>query len=96
MKIVLSVVLILLGLYMWIKQIQINRRDKEMVLKITVANYIIAKDALTRSDLEPEKLMDATDHLTENTMNIILLACGSKYIEEADWMMKDYDSKHDE
>ena len=92
-KILMSLALIAWGVFGLIRMRKDSEEQKKKILKQVLANYIIAKDALIHSDLEPACFMDAVDHLTENTIDVVLMACGSKYVQEADWLMKEYDSK---
>ena len=77
-----------------IREYKASVKRKRKIVKLAVANYLIAKDALAKAgvtELEPREFVDAVNHLTDNTLDIILEACGTKYIEDADWQMKQYE-----
>ena len=92
----LSVVCIIYGIVGLIRQHESRKRKRKKILALLVANFIIAKDAMIRANLEPKELTDGLEHLIDNTLNIVIDACGTKYVEEADWMLYGYEIKKEE
>lgn len=97
MKIVLCLALIAVGIYGLFLEHKRRSKEKEEILKRLLANHIMAKDALAKllseQKMKPEDFFDAMEHLNENTIEIVVKACGTRYVEESDWLMKEYDKK---
>ncbi len=97
MKIILSLALIAVGIYGLFLEYKRRSKEKEEIIKRLLANHIIAKDALSRLSAEGkmsfENYSDAMEHLTDNTIEIVVKACGTKYVEETDWLIKEYGKK---
>lgn len=94
--IILSVACVICGIAGLIRGYKSRNRKRKKILNMTVANFIIAKDAMIRANLEPKELTDGLEHLIDNTLNIVVDACGTKYVEEADRMLHGYEIKKEE
>lgn len=97
MKIVLCLALIAAGIYGLVLEYKRRSKEKEEIMERLLANHIIAKDALAKllseEKIKPEEFLDSMERLTENTIEIIVKACGTKYVAESDWLMKEYNKK---
>lgn len=87
----LSVACIIYGIVGLIRQHESKKRKRKRIVSRLVANFIIAKDAMIKANLEPKELTDDLEHLIDNTLDIVIDACGTKYVEEADWMLHGYE-----
>lgn len=96
MKIILCLFLIAIGIIGLFNEHKRRAKERKEIMKRVVANHIIARDALVKLSttelMTAGEFLDAIEHLTDNSVEIILKACGtSSYIEEFDWLMKEYD-----
>ena len=94
-KVLLSLALIVWGLVGLVRMRRESAKRKEKIVKQAVANYIIAKDALVRSDLDVAQFADAVEHLTDNTIDIVIEACGTKYVDDATMLIREYEDKQE-
>ena len=100
MKILLSIFLVIIGVSGLVIGYQGRKKIKKEITKRVIANHMIAKDALSRL-LSADKISisdysDAIEHLKDNSINIIVDSCGVSYIEEADWLINEYQNELDE
>lgn len=95
MKIVLCLFLIAIGIIGLLKEHKRRIKERKEIMQMVIANYIIVRDALgklsTTDLMTAGEFLDAVEHLTDNSVEIILKACGTSYVAEADWLMKEYD-----
>lgn len=94
MKIILCLVLIAFGLYGIYKEYKRRIKVKRAIMMEVVANHIIAKHALAEllvtGEMKKEDYFDSMKKLTDNSIDIILKACGTDYVQESDWLMNEY------
>ena len=92
MKIVLCLFLIIIGIIGLFKEHKKRAKERKEIMKMVIANHIIAKDALAKLSttelITANEYFNAISDLTNNSLDIILKACGTSYIEESDWLMK--------
>ena len=95
MKIVLCLFLIAIGIIGLLKEHKRRVKERKEIMLRVVANYIIAKDMLTKLSttnlMTGSECFEAIEHLTDNSIEVILKACGTSYVKESDWLMKEYD-----
>jgi phosphoglycerate-specific signal transduction histidine kinase len=99
MKILLSIFLVIFGVSGLVIGYQSRKKIKKEITKRVIANHLIAKDALSRllsaGKISISDYSDAIEHLNDNSINIIVDSCGTSYIEEADWLMNEYQNELD-
>ena len=95
MKIVLCLFFIAIGIIGLFKEHKRRAKERKEIMERVVANHFIAKDALAKLSttelMTAREYFDAIEHLTDNSLDIIIKACGTSYVEESDWLMKEYD-----
>ena len=97
MKIILCLILIAIGIIGLFNEHKRRTKERKEIMKMVIANHILAKDALAK--LSTTELMTGKEYLntmkrlTDNSFEIILKACGTSYLVESDWFMKEYDKK---
>ncbi|MBO7730945.1 MAG: hypothetical protein J6S67_00280 [Methanobrevibacter sp.] len=91
-KTILCLVLIANGVVGLVSYMRQRKVEKRKIVVQVVANHIIAKDAIWRSDLPLEDKNDAINHLTGNTIDIVLTACGTGYVEYAYRLLGEYEN----
>jgi len=64
--------------------------NKQVIFKRIMANHVIAADALTKADMQSIEFIDAIDHLTDNTIFLLLNCCGEKYLQNAKNIIEKY------
>ena len=65
-------------------------KTKQDIFKRIMANHVIAVDALAKADMQPVAFADAIDHLTDNTIFLVLNCCGEKYLQSANNVIEKY------
>lgn len=65
-------------------------KTRQDIFKRIIANHVIAADALTKADMQPVAFIDAIDHLTDNTIFLVLNCCGEKYLQSANSVIEKY------
>ena len=92
-KTILCVVLIANGVIELVSYMRQRKVEKRKIVVQVVANHIIATDAIWRSDIPLEDKNDAINRLTGNTIDIVLTACGTGYVEYAYRLLGEYNKK---
>lgn len=100
MKILLSIFLVIIGVYGLVIEHQKRKKQKREIVKRVVANHLIAKDALSKlfsaGGINADCYIDAIEHLNDNSINVIIDSCGTNYVEESDWLINEYQNELDE
>ncbi len=92
MVIFLILLLVGLGLFIGYLDNKRNSKRKMKILQKILINHKIALDAINtlneETNMDINEYAKTVDKLTDNSLDIILLALGSKYVDTADWLMR--------